>query len=305
MASIAPELVFDRTFGAEPGVMVEIAPGIARVTAPNASAYTFTGTNSYLLGTHDLILVDPGPDLVQHLTALATAVGERRVLAIVLTHTHKDHSALARQAATRFNAPIWFAGRHRRSRKRRLLEIDPIAKSCDWALRPDIALVDGDKLAAGDLQIEVIATPGHCANHIALGLSGTPYILTGDHVMGWNSTLVAVPDGSMRDYFNSLDRVIAAPYSHYLPGHGGPIVDGPAYTRALKAHREMRNRQILEILTEGPAKIAKLLDGIYPQYRGVSRFAAGMTLNAHLEYLAQRGEILLYHGLFKNRAQLV
>jgi glyoxylase-like metal-dependent hydrolase (beta-lactamase superfamily II) len=128
---------------------------------------------------------------------------------------------------------------------------------------------------------------------MSFGIVGTESLLTGDHVMGWNSTLVAVPDGSMRDYLRSLETVIALPYRRYLPAHGGPIADGPSYARALLTHRMFRNSQIIAAVTDGARTVGELLGRIYPQLTGKLRLAAAMTLRAHLEYLNEEGAITL------------
>lgn len=285
MPSSASALSFDTNFDAQTGTPVTIAPGIQRVTAPNSSPYTFTGTNSFLIGNDALAVVDPGPDHDDHFEALMQAIGGRDVTAILLTHTHKDHSALARRLVEATGAPIWFGGQHRLSRRKKLFEINPITRSCDWFLKPDRALGDGEILDFGGIKLQTMATPGHCANHLAFGVVDMPFILTGDHVMGWNSTLVAVPDGSMADYFASLDKLINSKWTHYLPAHGGPIAKGVDYARKLKAHRATRNTQILAALSQGPQTTQQLRSKIYPDLPSANLMAAGMTLQAHLEYL--------------------
>ena len=289
MASSAPSLVFDTSFIPETGKPVIEARGVVRVTAPNASPYTFTGTNSFLLGHDKLALVDPGPEDAAHIEALGAAIAGRPVAAILLTHTHRDHSAAAAGWARALGAPLWFGGRHRLSRPLRRFEINPIRRSCDWELVPDRILADGEQVLAGDLKITVHTTPGHCANHLAFGVAGTETLLTGDHVMGWNSTLVSTPDGSMADYLASLDKVVALPYRHYLPAHGGPIDDGPAYAAALLAHRHSRNEQVLAAIAGGARTIGAVLDAIYPAQPQKVRIAARMTITAHVEYLEARG----------------
>jgi len=298
MADAPPPLDFDTDFSPETGAPAAVLQGVVRVTAPNPGPFTFTGTNSFIIGGERVAVLDPGPDDAGHRAALLAAIGGRPVEAIILTHTHKDHSAgvKALQAAT--GAPLWFAGPHRLSRPPRLFEINALARDCDWGLTPDRAFFDGESFFVGGVGLEAIATPGHCANHMGYGLTGTNWLLTGDHIMGWNSTLVAVPDGSMADYLASLRKVIALPYSSYLPAHGGPITDGPAYARALLAHRELRNRQVVDAVQSGARSVDDLLARIYPTLAARLKFAAALTLRAHIEYLAAQGSIRSRRGLF-------
>lgn len=291
MADAPPALVFDTSFSPPTGQPVEVAPGVVRVTAPNAGPYTFTGTNSFIIGNERVAVLDPGPDDSAHRAALLAAIGGRPVDAILLTHTHRDHSAGVPALRKAIDAPLWFAGPHRLSRPARLFEVNTLARDCDWALTPDRTFFDGEIFDVGGVGLTAIATPGHCANHMCYGLTGTEWLLTGDHIMGWNSTLVAVPDGSMADYLSSLEKVMALPYTRYIPAHGGPIADSPAYARALYAHRQLRNRQVADAVGAGAHKVSELLDRIYPTLAANLRFAAAMTLTAHIEYLADSGTI--------------
>lgn len=299
MVSPLPTLSFDTSFSSQTGVPVPLADGLVRITAPNASAYTFTGTNSFLIGRKRLAIVDPGPSDPAHQTALIAAIAGRPVDCILLTHTHRDHSAMAAELATALQAPLWFGGPHRLSRPLRRFERNPLRKSCDWDLRPARTLVNGEAILAGDMNVTVHTTPGHCANHLAFGLGDD--LLSGDHVMGWNSTLIAVPDGSMADYFASLDKVIALPYRRYIPAHGGEIADGPNYARALKAHRELRNNQVLAEVGKGARTIPAIVATIYPTQTLPVRMAARMTITAHVEYLEAQGHLKVTRGLFGTR----
>lgn len=301
MAETSPSLVFDTAFRPETGLPVVVAPGLVRVTAPNSGPYTFTGTNSFIIGDGQVGLLDPGPADERHRAALRKVIGGRAVAAILLTHTHKDHSASAAAWQKETGAPLWFAGPHRLSRPPRFLEMNALGRSCDWGLTPDRAFFDGESFEVGGVSLTAIATPGHCANHMCYGLTGTPLLLSGDHVMGWNSTLVAVPDGSMADYLASLRKVIALPYAHYVPAHGGPIADGVAYARALLLHRELRNRQVTAAVQAGATTVRQLLDRIYPTLSATLRFAAALTLQAHIEYLEGLGSIKVHRGLFGTR----
>jgi glyoxylase-like metal-dependent hydrolase (beta-lactamase superfamily II) len=292
MADTPPPLAVDTQFEPATGEPVAVLPGVVRVTAPNRGPFTFTGTNSFVIGHDRVAVLDPGPGDSTHRGALIAAIAGRPVNAILLTHTHRDHSAGV-EALRRHTAmpPLWFGGRHRLSRPLQRFEVNVLARDCDWALTPDRVLEDGESFTAGDIELVAIATPGHCANHMAYGVAGTDWLLTGDHIMGWNSTLVAVPDGSMANYLASLAKVLALPYGRYVPAHGGPIADGPTYARALFAHRQLRNTQIIEGVNSGATRVDELLRRIYPRLTAKLRFAAGLTIRAHVEYLAERGSI--------------
>jgi len=298
---------YNRNFAPTIGECIRITPSIARICAPNASPYTFTGTNSYIVGKCEIVIIDPGPDNDEHFEALISAINGRKTLAILLTHTHKDHCAIARRLGKKLNAPIWFGGQHRLSRSKRMFEANLLHKSCDWDLRPDKNLKDGESFTVDDLIIETIATPGHCANHLSFGIRGQKFLFSGDHVMGWNSTLVATPDGSLTDYFNSMDRLIAQNWSHYLPGHGGEIADlgqgndAKTFAADLRRHRQNRNSQILELVSKGPVKPSEIVNSIYPDASAKIRIAAMMTVMAHVEYLEQKEKLLVKRGLFTTR----
>lgn len=298
MAAPTARMQYETRFDARTGRPVPVAEGLVRITAPNAGPYTFTGTNSFLVGHDEVAVLDPGPDDPGHLAALVAAIAGRRVTAILLTHTHTDHSALVGRLRAASGAPVWFAGQHRLSRPSRLFEFNGVGRHSDFALIPDRVLRDGERIDIGGVGLQIIATPGHCANHICLAIRDTPLLLCGDHVMGWNSTLVSVPDGSMADYLASLRKVIALDHTRYLPAHGGPIADGRSFARALLAHREQRNAQVVAAVAAGATSLRELRRQIYPSLERRLNAAAEMTLAAHVEYLAARGEIGMTAGLF-------
>ncbi|SDG38831.1 MBL fold metallo-hydrolase [Pelagibacterium luteolum] len=305
MPASTPAPAYSTSFDPQTGVAVPVSPGIVRVTAPNVGAYTFTGTNTYIVGERAVAVIDPGPDDEAHLTALTHAIAGRRVEAVVLTHTHRDHCGLARKLMATTGAPLWSNGPHRLSRPLKPFEFNPFGRAGDFRLMPDRVIVDGERLEFDGIGLEVVATPGHCANHLAFAIAGRPELIVGDHVMGWNSTLIATPDGDLRDYFASLDRVIGLEQSLYLPGHGGAIADGREHARALKAHRSMRNGQLLAVLEGGPKSLRQAALAVYPGLKGRLLLAAGRTLLAHAEYLERQGRVVVRRTLLGIRLSLV
>ncbi|RDE10548.1 MBL fold metallo-hydrolase [Pelagibacterium lacus] len=289
--------VYSKDFDPQTGRPVPLGPGLARVTAPNASPYTFTGTNSYLIGERAVAVLDPGPDDSAHLEALLAAIGGREVLAVLLTHTHRDHCGLARRLMARTGASLWSGGPHRLSRPLKPFEINPFRRAGDFRLKPDRRLEDGEALEIDGVALRVVATPGHCANHLAFALPEHDAVLVGDHVMGWNSTVIATPDGDLGAYLRSLERLIALEQRVYHSGHGGPLADGPAFARALKSHRLMRNGQLLDVVGRGPISLAAAVAQVYPGLGGRLRLAAQRTLLSHAEYLQSEGRLRISRGL--------
>ncbi|AJY46184.1 MBL fold metallo-hydrolase [Martelella endophytica] len=282
---------FDRDFDPSYGTPVRITDGLYRLTAENPSPFTFAGTNGYLLGERDLVIVDPGPDLPGHLDHWLKAIDGRRVAAIAITHTHLDHTPLAHRLKAETGAPIAGFGPHQPARPLHAGETNPFAESGDMALTPDIILADGDRLAAGERVLEAVHTPGHTANHLAFALAGTPYLLSGDHVMGWSTTIVSPPDGSMRDYMASLEKLLQRPETIYLPGHGGPVTGAHGFVRGIRSHRRMRERAILARLAAGDETIEAMVKVIYRTTSETLHGAAALSVLAHIEDLVERGKV--------------
>ncbi|MBL4646389.1 MAG: MBL fold metallo-hydrolase [Rhizobiales bacterium] len=283
-------LAFNTDFDPQHGSAVPVAPNVARVTAPNSSSFTFHGTNSYLIGTRSLAIIDPGPLDETHFEALMQAIDGRPVDAIILTHTHLDHTPLTQKLKQATGADVYAQGPHRAYRELDEAETARLGRSADLAFMPDHHLQDGDTVSGHDWELEAVHTPGHTANHIALSLHGTELMFSGDHVMGWSTTIVAPPDGSMTDYLRSLERLLARPQSHYLPGHGDTIPKAHAYVKGLKTHRLMRESAIMRQLDKGVTSISELVVRLYRTTPEHLHGAAAMTVLAHLEALVENGK---------------
>ncbi|HWT30570.1 MAG TPA: MBL fold metallo-hydrolase [Propylenella sp.] len=281
-------IAFNRDFEPRHGEAVSVAPGVRRVTARNPGPFTFHGTNTYLIGGDELAVLDPGPADQAHVDVLVHAIGGARVKHILVSHTHRDHSPAARLLQARTGAPILAAGPHRPARPLRGGQTGALDGGADVHFAPDVTLADGDGVEVSGCRLEAIATPGHTANHLAFALSGTDLLFSGDHVMGWATTIVAPPDGAMADYMASLERLLARPEPRYLPAHGAPISDAHSFVRALRAHRRMRERAIVERLQLGDRTIAEMVARIYSGLDPSLKGAAALSTLAHLEDLYAR-----------------
>lgn len=280
---------FDTAFEPAHGDAVPVAPGVVRVTAGNPGPFTFHGTNSYLVGTGTLAVIDPGPDDDAHLAALVGAIAGRPVSHILVSHTHADHSPLAAKLKRETGATVLAEGPHRPARPLRIGEINPLDASADTDFAPDARLGDGALVEGDGWTLRAVHTPGHAANHVAFALEGTGILFSADHVMAWSTSIVAPPDGAMSDYMASLDRLLERDDSVYLPGHGGPVAQPAAFVRALRTHRKMRERAILERLRTGDRTVAGMVAAIYRDTDPRLHGAAGLSVLAHLEDLVARG----------------
>ena len=271
------------------GEAVPVAPGVVRLTARNPSPFTFHGTNSYLVGTDSLAVIDPGPDDDDHFQALLGAIGGRPVSHILVSHTHRDHSPLAARLKARTGAEVLAEGPHRPARPPRAGETARLDASGDLDFRPDRRLSDGEPVHGDGWMLRTVLTPGHAANHAAFALEGTGILFSADHVMGWSTTVVAPPDGTMAAYMRSLEKLIDRDDRLLLPGHGGPVTAPRTFMRGLKAHRRMRERAILERVHRGDRTIAAIVAAIYRDIDPRLHGAARLSVLAHLEDLVARG----------------
>lgn len=286
---MADDIAFDKTFDLTPGQVEEIAPGVRRLLCDNPSPFTFKGTVSYIVGRGEVAIIDPGPDDPRHIAALLDAVRNESVTHVFVTHTHVDHSPGAARVKEATGAPTFAEGPHRAARPIHIGEAKRLEASADSDFAPDHPLSDGEVIACKGFAVEAIATPGHTANHMAFALEGTDLLFSGDHVMAWNTSIIAPPDGAMSDYMHSLDKLLHRNERVYLPGHGGVVRDAPNFVRQYIAHRHAREAAILAKLHDGAAGIPELVRAIYvgldPRLEG----AAGLSVLAHLEDLVARG----------------
>lgn len=280
------------------GVPAEMVPGVVRIVANNPSPFTFKGTNTYLIGGSALTVVDPGPDDPAHLAAILAAAKGRPIRSIVITHTHKDHvdglAALGRATGART------AGFGRAASPPPPTGIAvPTPTGSEFVapgFAPDVRLGDGDTLDGGDHALLAIHTPGHAPDHLCFSVDtghGATALLSGDHVMAWNTSVVAPPEGRMRDYLASLERLMGRPETVFLPGHGGRLDDPQRTVRAYLLHRRWREQAILGAIKAGPAAapatIRTIVPVVYPEIDARLVAAATLSVQAHVEHLMEKG----------------
>ena len=270
----------------------QLEPGIARVLAHNPSAFTYYGTQTYLIGDAEVAVIDPGPDLPEHVDALEKAIGGRRVTAIMCTHTHRDHSPAARPLAERIGAPIIGCAP---------LALETVGPRADAAFdgdyAPDRVLADGESLEIDGEPATAVATPGHTSNHLCFAYRGA--LFSGDHVMGWSTTVVVPPDGDMAAYMQSLDKLRQRDDRIYYPAHGPAVTKPQQYVRHLVGHRMQREKQILGLVGGDPLSIPEIVANAYPGLDPRLTAAAGGSVYAHLLDLERRGLVEQHQDRWK------
>ncbi|HEY4031351.1 MAG TPA: MBL fold metallo-hydrolase [Caulobacteraceae bacterium] len=256
------------------GISEPLTPLIRRVLAHNPGAFTFTGTGTFIVGHGEVAVIDPGPALDEHYAALASALEGERVTAILITHTHNDHWPLAARLAEATGAPV----------------IGMIPRGADPAVYGfDRAPVDGEAICGPGWTLRAMTTPGHASNHVCYALEEENALFSGDHVMGWSTTVIVPPDGDMSDYLASLDKVAAGGFEVFWPTHGPPIAKPARFVRSAKAHRLQREERVAGQLAQGPRTVPELVATLYvgldPRLVG----AAERTVLAHLLRLEKHG----------------
>lgn len=296
----------------EYGAVEQVSPLIRRVVAENPSKFTYRGTGTYIVGHGDVVVIDPGPRLDAHREALARAIDGERVRAILVTHCHSDHSPLSAWLKEATGAPTIAFGPHPRPEpgtepSESLTEPHGdgdsgdddddgddvvIEESTDYDFTPDVFAVDGDVVVDGPaVTMAAVHTPGHTSNHMCWTLDEERALFTGDHVMGWSTTVVSPPDGDMTAYLDSLRRVAARDDAMLWPTHGPPRDDGTRYVNALIDHRVERERGVLAAVRAGRATIPEIVALLYADVREELHKPAGRSVWAHLERLVAEGRV--------------
>ena len=277
------------------GAAEQLEPLVRRVLAPNPSPFTYTGTQTYIVGLGDgCAVIDPGPDDAAHLDALEAAIGEEHVCAVMCTHTHRDHSPASRPLARRTGAPIVGCAP---------LALDTSAgPRADEGFDPDYAadrvLADGEAMTGPGWTLRAVATPGHTSNHLCFALEESGALFTGDHVMGWSTSVVVPPDGDMRAYLKSLELLHGREDRVYYPAHGQAVEKPRQLVRGMIGHRKQRENQILRLLGEEACAIEALVPRMYKGLDPRLTKAAGLSVLAHCIDLERRGLVARSGGVW-------
>ncbi|MEQ8332241.1 MBL fold metallo-hydrolase [Nisaea sp.] len=281
MATVIP---FDRDFEPPYGVIERLAPGLRRIVARNPGPFTFRGTATFIVGEGDVAVIDPGPDLPDHVAGLVAGLGDEKVTHILVTHTHLDHSPAAAALKAATGAPTYGFGPHGRG-------LDGVEAGGDADFVPDVTLGDRDMIKGSGWQLEALHTPGHTSNHLAFAWPDRKILFPGDLVMGWSTSVISPPDGNMGDYLRSLIRLLDRDDEIYWPTHGGPIRNPKPFVEAFIAHRRDREDEILACLRNGQETIADMIPVIYADVPPALHGAAARSLLAALIHLVETGTI--------------
>ena len=282
---MADPIPFVREIAFEYGRTDTLTPLIRRVVAKNPSAFTFHGTGTYIVGRGEVAVIDPGPALDAHVQALLAAVEGERVSHILITHTHLDHSPAARALQAATGAPTYGFGPHGGGGD------SPVEEGGDMEFVPDIVVKDGDVIRGKGWTMEAIHTPGHTSNHLCFALKEENALFSGDHVMGWSTTVVSPPDGDMRAYMASLDKLLARDEAVFWPTHGPAIREPKRFVRALAAHRRQRETQIVDCVRAGLTTIPEMVERMYAGVPRNLHAAAAHTVLAHIIHMVETGRL--------------
>lgn len=267
------------------GVVEDLSPLIRRVTANNPGGFTFTGTGTYIIGRGNVAVIDPGPLLDDHLKAIETALEGETITHILITHTHNDHSPAAKPLKESSGARTYGYGPHGGERASERDE------GADWDFKPDVVLKHGDVIVGDGWSVECVFTPGHTSNHMCFALREEKALFTGDHVMGWSTSIVSPPDGNMKTYMDSLALLLERDDAIYWPTHGSPIHDTKTFVQAFIDHRENREVQISGQLRAGRNQIKDMVPVMYADIDKRLYPAAARSVFAHMIHMVETGRV--------------
>ena len=291
---MATSIPFRRELDFSYGEVAEVAPGIRRVIAENPSPFTLYGTGTYILGRGEVAVIDPGPADGSHIAKLLEAVEGETISHILITHTHMDHSPGCRLLQAHTDAKSYAYGPHGAGK---LEQGVPVEEGGDMAFEPDELVRDGDVLSGGDWSVECVYTPGHTSNHVCYQLRGPKALFTGDHVMGWSTSIISPPDGDMEAYIASLERLLERDDAVYWPTHGPCIDDPKPHVRAFIEHRLDRERQILDCVGQGVHRIEDMVPLMYSELPEFMYPAAARSVLASMERLVGNGTLKAVGGV--------
>lgn len=301
---MATPIPFVRDIAFEYGECDVLSPSIRRVVAKNPSAFTFTGTGTYILGKKRVAVIDPGPRDAAHIDAILAATQGEEISAILITHTHADHSPGAALLREHCDARTYGFGPHGAGKNTEDQVV--VEEGGDMDFVPDEVVQHGDRVGTGDWEVECVYTPGHTSNHICYRLPKEKVLFTGDHVMGWSTSVISPPDGDMASYMNSLDLLLQYEDSTYWPTHGPAITKPQQHVRAFIEHRQERESQIIDQLKQGHHRIAEMVPHMYKQVDKRLHPAAARSVYAAILYMVERerlrcdGEITQQASFFLN-----
>jgi glyoxylase-like metal-dependent hydrolase (beta-lactamase superfamily II) len=290
------DIPFIREFKFDYGKVERLSPMIRRVVANNPNYFTFYGTNTYILGNKEVALIDPGPDISEHINAIMDGLGDEVITHILITHTHFDHwpACKSNQAACGAKTYGFTHKGDTLNRKQGSAETRILSNQERFEITgfiPDISIGHEDVIQGNGWSVECVFTPGHASNHMCFQLREEKTLFSGDHVMGWSTSVISPPSGNMEDYMNSLDLLLQRDDILYWPAHGPGIRDTKNYVKSFIAHRKKREQQILDELAKGANSISGMVSDLYKDVPEVLHPAAQRSMLACVVYLIKRGII--------------
>jgi len=292
-------IFFELNYDLPVGELVKLSKGVSTILAPNASPMTFKGTQTYIIGEGDeLAIINPGPNIPAHLQAIERALRGKKLTAILITHSHIDHSPLAKEISDKHNVPIYAfggTGEGKSEIMRKYTEKFEIGggEGVDTLFKPDVLISTGDHISCSSWSVEAIHTPGHMSNHLCFSLNQGECLFSGDLVMGWATTLISPPDGDIGQYKASLNSLLKRKENLYYPGHGAPLKNAKKMVLAQLNHRNEREVDILNSISRKGSKINKIVDSVYHDLSDNLKIAASRNVLAHLIHLLEKGLVLI------------